>query len=57
MPVHSSCSGYGISVLMDELVEKPQLEADFGYQTVFNTWGEVSGNAFQGGLILQSMIR
>lgn len=56
MPVHSSCCGYVTSVLMDELVEKPQLEADFGYQTVLNTWGAVNGKAFQGQSMLQSSL-
>lgn len=41
----------GLGLLLDEQVErckKPQLEADFGYQTVFNTWRGVCGIELQG---------
>ena len=59
MLIHSFRSGFGTSVLLNELVEKgkkPQLEADFVYQTVFNTWRGVHGNAFQGRPIFQNSL-
>lgn len=49
----------GLGLLLDELVEKgkkPQLEADFGYQTVFNTWRGICGRALQGRPILQNTL-
>lgn len=59
MGIHSFWSGFGTSVLLGELVEKcekPQLEADFGYQPVFNAWGGVHGNALQGRPIKQNSL-